>query len=154
EDFDPKKDWPPKPEKQDKWFAEALADVFASEPCPLPEQLEAKPGYEKRAAALFTKLGCNGCHGTDCKGTIDPNRKNDNVTVAYRRDSTAEIYKGGAEPEHLYRRIYLGIPGTPMKAFGKEATPDEIVDLVNYVKNKKYKEVPPQAQAGKTSAKQ
>lgn len=154
EEFDPKKDWPPKAEKQDKWFAEAVADVTGSEPCPLPSPYpEPKAGYEQRAAALFNKLGCLGCHGPDGKGTIDPNRKNDNGTVAYPRDFTAEIYKGGAEPEHLYRRIYLGIPGTPMKAFGKEATPDEIVDLVYYVKLKKFAAVPPQA-AGATSAKQ
>jgi len=154
DDFDPKKDWPPKPDKQNKWFAEAVADVTGSELCPVPTPFpEAKPGYEQRAAALFNKLGCLGCHGQDCKGTIDPNRKNDNGTVAYPRDFTAEIFKGGAEPEHLYRRIYLGIPGTPMKAFGKEATPEEITDLVYYVKNKKYCDVPPQG-AGGTSAKQ
>lgn len=135
EEFDPKKDWPPKQEKQDKWFAEAVADVTGSEPCPLPSPFPAaKPGYEQRAAALFNKLGCLGCHGPEGKGTFDPNRKNDNGTLAYPRDLTAGVYKGGPEPEHLYRRIYLGIPGTPMKAFGKEATPEEIADLVYFVK--------------------
>jgi mono/diheme cytochrome c family protein len=135
EDFDPKKDWPPKQDKQDKWFAEAVADVTGSEPCPVPSPFpESKPGFEQRAAALFNKLGCLGCHGPDGRGTFDPNRKNDNGTVAYPRDFTANVFKGGAEAEHLYRRVYLGIPGTPMKAFGKEATPDEIADLVYYVK--------------------
>ncbi len=144
DDFDPKKDWPPKQEKQDKWFAEAVADVTGSEPSPMPAPFpEAKPGYEPRGAALFTKLGCLGCHGPDGKGTIDANRKNDNGTVAYPRDFTANVFKGGPEPEHLYRRIYLGIPGTPMKAFGKEATAEEIVDLVYYVK--KFAGPPPDA---------
>lgn len=155
EDFDPKKDWPPKQDKQDRWFSEAVADITGSELCPLPTPFpEPKPGYERRAAALFNKLGCLGCHGADCRGTIDVNRKNDNGTIAYPRDFTAEIFKGGAEPEHLYRRIYLGIPGTPMKAFGKEATPDEIADLVYYVKNKKFETVPPQTAAGTTATKQ
>jgi mono/diheme cytochrome c family protein len=116
-------------------------------PTPFPEP---KAGYEQRAAVLFNKLGCLGCHGPDGKGTFDANRKNDNGTVAYPRDFTAQIFKGGGEPEHLYRRIYLGIPGTPMKAFGKEATPDEIVDLVYYVKHEKFKEFPP---AGATAGK-
>jgi mono/diheme cytochrome c family protein len=135
EEFDPKKDWPPKQDKQDKWYLEVVADVTASEPCPVPTPFPAaKPGYEQRAAVLFNKLGCLGCHGEKGTGTFDPNRKNDNGTLAYPRDLTAGVYKGGPEPEHVYRRIYLGIPGTPMKAFGKEATPDEIVDLVYYVK--------------------
>lgn len=144
EDFDPKKDWPPKsPAKRKKWesdwngwFADAVADVTGSEPCPVPTPFpEPKPGYEQRAALLFNKLGCLGCHGPKGEGTFDPNRKNDNGTLAFPRDLTAGVYKGGPESEHLYRRIYLGIPGTPMKAFGKEATRDEIVDLVYYVKN-------------------
>jgi mono/diheme cytochrome c family protein len=148
EEFDPKKDWPPKPDKQQKWFAEAVADVTGSEPCPVPAPFpEAKPGYEQRAAALFNKLGCLGCHGPEGRGTFDPNRKNDNGTVAYPRDLTAGVYKGGPEPVHLFRRIYLGIPGTPMKAFGKEATPDEIVDLVYYVK-RFADDPPPPAAAG------
>lgn len=162
DDFDPKKDWPPKnPDKRKKWedtrkgwLTEAVADLTASEPCPIPNPFpEPKAGYEQRAALLFNKLGCLGCHGPDGKGTIDANRKNDNGTVAYPRDFTAEIFKGGAEPEHLYRRIYLGIPGTPMKAFGKEATPDEIADLVYYVKLKKFMDVPPQP-AGTPTTKQ
>lgn len=144
DDFDPKKDWPPKnPAKRKKWetdwqgwFTEALADTTSSKPCPVPTPFpEPKPGYEQRAALLFNKLGCLGCHGPDGHGTFDPNRKNDNGTLAFPRDLTAGVYKGGGESEHLYRRIYLGIPGTPMKAFGKEATPDEIVDLIYYVKN-------------------
>lgn len=158
EDFDPKKDWPPKAgAKRDKWvenrkgwLSEAVADLTGSEPCPVPAPFpEAKPGYEQRAAVLFNKLGCLGCHGLDGKGTFDANRKNDNGTVAYPRDFTAQIFKGGGQPEHLYRRIYLGIPGTPMKAFGREATPEEIVDLVYYVKYEKFRAFPP---AGGTAA--
>lgn len=135
EEFDPKKDWPPKQEKQDKWFAEGVADLSGSAPCPVPTPFPAaRPGYEQRAIALFSKLGCSGCHGPDGRGTFDPNRKNDNGTVAYPRDLTSGVFKGGSEAEHLYRRIYLGIPGTPMKAFATEATPEEIADLVYYVK--------------------
>lgn len=157
EEFDPKKDWPPKQDKQDKWFAEALADVTGSELCPVPAPFpEAKAGFEQRAAALFNKLGCLGCHGPEGRGTFDPNRKNDNGTVAFPRDLTAGVYKGGPEPVHLFRRIYLGIPGTPMKAFGKEATAEEIVDLVYYVK--RFADNPPPAPvpapAGTPTAKQ
>lgn len=152
EEFDPKKDWPPKQDKQDKWFAEAVADVTGSEPCPLPSPFpQPKEGFEQRAAALFNKLGCLGCHGEKGTGTVDPNRKNDNGTVAYPRDLTVGVYKGGREPEHLYRRIYLGIPGTPMKAFAKEATEDQIVDLVYYVK--RFADNPPPP-AGAAVAKQ
>lgn len=50
------------------------------------------------------------------------------------RDLTAGIYRGGRRPIDLYRRIYAGIKGTPMPAFGGATlNDDEIWDIVNYV---------------------
>ncbi|QDV31771.1 Cytochrome c [Planctopirus ephydatiae] len=50
------------------------------------------------------------------------------------RDLTRGIYRGGRRPVDLYRRLYAGIKGTPMPAFGGVTlTDDEIWDLVNYV---------------------
>ena len=155
EDFDPKKDWPPK--KTDKraqydanrkrWEQEALDDVTLSArlqvPSPFPP---APPGFEERAAKLFAsngKGGCAGCHGDRGQGApFDPKnpRLNDNGSRAFPRNFTEGVFRGGREPEHIYRRIYLGIPGTPMWAFGQEQTDerrrltqDEIIDLVYYV---------------------
>lgn len=155
EDFDPKKDWPPK--KTDKralydanrkrWEQEALEDATLSArlqvPSPFPP---APPGFEERAAKLFAsngKGGCAGCHGDRGQGAaFDPKnpRLNDNGTRAFPRNFTEGVFRGGREPENIYRRIYLGIPGTPMWGFGLEQTDerrrltqDEIIDLVYYV---------------------
>jgi mono/diheme cytochrome c family protein len=49
------------------------------------------------------------------------------------RNLTAGIYRGGRRPVDLYRRIYAGIKGTPMPAFGQVLKPQEIWDIVNYV---------------------
>lgn len=55
------------------------------------------------------------------------------------RDLTRGIYRGGRRPVDLYRRIYSGIKGTPMPAFGGTVLKDEeIWDLVNYVMSLPY----------------
>lgn len=50
------------------------------------------------------------------------------------RDLTKGQYRGGRRPVDLYRRVFAGIKGTPMPAFGGTVLKDEeIWDLVNYV---------------------
>jgi len=51
------------------------------------------------------------------------------------------MYRGGANPIDIYRRIYAGIKGTPMPAAGPSPgasgvlTPEEIWHVVNYVRS-------------------
>lgn len=50
------------------------------------------------------------------------------------RNLTLGQYRGGRRPVDLYRRVFAGIKGTPMPAFGGTVLKDEeIWDLVNYV---------------------
>lgn len=57
------------------------------------------------------------------------------------RDFTKGIFRGGSRPEDLYLRIYVGIKGTPMPGVGPTPgnkgvlTPNEIWDVVNYVRS-------------------
>ncbi len=51
------------------------------------------------------------------------------------RDLTKGQYRGGRRPLDLYRRMFAGIKGTPMPAFGTVLKDEEIWDLVNYVMN-------------------
>jgi mono/diheme cytochrome c family protein len=57
------------------------------------------------------------------------------------RDFTKGIFHGGKRPIDLYWRIHVGIKGTPMPAGGPAPgnagvfTPEEIWDLVNYVRS-------------------
>lgn len=44
------------------------------------------------------------------------------------------IFRGGREPVDLFRRIYVGVKGTPMPVYGgKGLTEEQIWDLVNYM---------------------
>lgn len=131
DEWNPKTDW--SEAKRMPYREQAAADVYGSQAVRVPAELTPAAGFEARAAVLFEK-NCSGCHGKDGHGVIDPKYRNDNGTQAYPRNFSLGLFKGGAEPADLYRRVYLGIPGTPMKAFGKELKESEIVDLIHYVK--------------------
>jgi mono/diheme cytochrome c family protein len=68
-----------------------------------------------RGAELF-RDACATCHGTEGRG----DGRADLVDVEGRpirpRDFVVGVFKGDSSPEGLYRRIVLGIPGTPMPA--------------------------------------
>ncbi len=83
---------------------------------------------------------------------IDPNDEAAQVPLVARgalpprqidpRDFRAGLYRGGAEPEQIYRRIAAGIDGTPMPA---ATLPEEdIWHLVNFVRSlaEPTKEIP------------
>ena len=57
------------------------------------------------------------------------------------RNLTLGQYRGGRRPVDVFRRIYAGIKGTPMPAFGRTALKDdEIWDVVNYVMSLQYQQ--------------
>lgn len=111
-----------------------------------------------RELFLSAKAKCADCHGPagrgDGRGTEDfwpiPNT---NPEQKYARPGLHDmwgqpqqprnlatgVYRGGRRPVDLYRRLYAGIKGTQMPAFGGTVLNDEeIWDIVNYVMSIPY----------------
>lgn len=92
---------------------------------------------------------CHGPHGRGDGGAVDDfwPKPGSNEKYSERglhdfwgnklspRDLTKGQYRGGRRPLDLYRRLFAGIKGTPMPAFGTVLKDEEIWDLVNYVLN-------------------
>ena len=93
---------------------------------------------------------CASCHGDTGRGngyqTFQFQKKRDGSlydTVGLHdewgnplppRDLTTGIFRGGSRPVDLFRRLYVGIKGTPMPVFGgKGLTDAQIWDIVNYL---------------------
>ena len=118
--------------------------------------------FVQRGHQLFlSKGGCVQCHGKDARGVgevennyddwtnnwltspgVDPNDQSTHrefksagaltPRVVSPRNLRLGVYRGGGEPEQIYRRIANGIEGTPMPA-GTALSNDEIWALVAYV---------------------
>jgi mono/diheme cytochrome c family protein len=140
EGFDAKSDWSDRNLAQ--WWNDSLSETLSGDPAPVPLEFpQATPDRLKRGEYLFKAdagLGCSKCHGPKGAGdgpqSKDANFKNENGSKAYPRDLTAGIYRGGGNAADLYRRVYLGIPGSPMPShMGSAANPTSTEDLINVV---------------------
>lgn len=107
-------------------------------PLPLPTRFAAASLASIANGRKVFLASCAACHGAEGRGdgqqVKDPNFKNANGTKAIPRNLTTGVFKGGNENEQLHARILLGIPGTPMPE-GTTLTPQEVNDLINYVRS-------------------
>jgi len=87
-----------------------------------------EPPFDEKARVLakdrFT-AACAPCHGAEGKGDGVQKQFDDKGLPTRPRDLTQGIFKGGSEPEDIYRHIIAGLPGSPMPmsdwAYGEDA---------------------------------
>ena len=119
------------------WEIAPAAD--STEPGTLPKgivKVPPEPAYDAaaktRAAELF-RDACASCHGDTGKGDGAQEQFDDRGFPTRPRDLTLGVYKGNPAPEDLYRRILVGLPGTPMP-MSDWAYPDDAWHLVHFVR--------------------
>jgi cytochrome c oxidase cbb3-type subunit 2 len=115
-------------------------------PAPLPPASPGEPGTgvvdvppspgdaatnQVRATELY-RDACATCHGLDGRGGGRTDLVDDTSHPIRPRDFTSGTFKAGATAEALYRRIIVGIPGTPMPT-NPWAYGDDAWYLVHYV---------------------
>jgi mono/diheme cytochrome c family protein len=88
----------------------------------------------ERGKHLYAEVGCNHCHGDDGVGARDMFLADDRGRPARPRDLVREPFKGGQEPESVYLRLFVGMPGSPHPA-GWTLSEEQLVDLVHYCRS-------------------
>ena len=143
---------------QSSW-AEAPTRVIS--PPPPAAELDIAGSIE-RGRALFMdekKGNCKKCHGVLAIGdgtTDDYDEWNKAIVELAKTDpESAELYglpprnilprnlrqgvfRFGRRPLDIYRRVHAGIRGTPMPGASQTLKPEEIWDIVNYVRSLQY----------------
>lgn len=76
---------------------------------------------------------CASCHGPAGRGDGLDMPVDEQGKVITVRDLTAGKFRGGGEPEEIFKRIVCGIPGTPMPV-QESMTDEEVWQVVHYVK--------------------
>ncbi len=147
-------DWPEEFNDDTKFQSEQWRNAEQPDAVVLPKVARVADTPESRARGRKLYMGqrakCATCHGESGRGDGSQTlavQKNPMTNADYDtpglfddwgnplkpRDLTRGIYRGGRRPVDLYRRIHVGIKGTPMPAFGTVLKDEEIWDLVNYV---------------------
>jgi len=84
---------------------------------------------------LHYQTNCAACHGADARGAPMIGKVTSEGYAVQPRDLTRGILRGGRSPEHIFQRIRLGMPGTPMPALTIDALDDRGVwDMVHYLR--------------------
>jgi mono/diheme cytochrome c family protein len=117
-----------------------------SDPVTAAPRVEPDESSIRRGQALYVSLGCGTCHGADGrKGGFQKDAKDHPVPI---RDLTAPwTFRGGSQPEDVWRRLTTGLAGSSMPAYDEAATPAQRWDVVNYVTS--IARIPPWSPGGR-----
>ncbi len=120
-------------------FVKAFSSRFVAEkpkPIPVPAQWNVTPSSIAAGKAVYVKLACGDCHGSDGQGA-------NAVSTDFEDDSGNRIraanltepwrFHGGAKSSDVYLRFRTGIDGTPMPSYVGSASDKELRDLADYV---------------------
>lgn len=113
------------------------------------------PELLSQGKALYQKLKCWECHGTEGKGDgpSAPELKDDSGYPAPPNNFTRGIYKGGGDESDIYLRFTTGMDGSPMPSYEDSANEQERWILVHYVKSLAGGKVAQQPGTGKITVK-
>lgn len=120
-------------------------------PLTVPREFPAPSADSLARGRKIFMSGCASCHGQDGRGDGPQVKdlKNADGTPNRPRDLTLGQFKGGSEPERIYARIVLGMPGSPMPA-STNLPPGDVLDLVNFVRSLAHPEAAPASAEGAT----
>ncbi|MFQ5602732.1 MAG: ethylbenzene dehydrogenase-related protein [bacterium] len=121
-----------------RWALVHYIKSFARKPIPAVSEeseeqkgiikIPPEPAYdaqaEERARQRYADA-CAACHGATGRGDGVQKQIDEKGYPTRPRDLTQGIFKGGPEPEQIYRRIVAGLPGSPMPmsdwSYGEDA---------------------------------
>jgi mono/diheme cytochrome c family protein len=106
----------------------------SGEPAVIPSIGPADPDAIARGGTVYVQLECGRCHGDDGSGATDLLLVDDAGNPTRARDLVYEPFKGGMEPELIYLRISLGMPGSAHPASGS-VPQEQLIDLVHYCRS-------------------
>jgi mono/diheme cytochrome c family protein len=114
---------------------------FSSEqpkPITIGPELPASPQNIEAGRAVYEKLKCGACHGTDGRGTgAIAHELKDDGGRSTPATNLAEpwAFRGGNTVRDIFLRFRTGMNGTPMPSFLGAATGPELWQLAAYVKS-------------------
>ncbi len=87
-----------------------------------------------RGKDAYFKFECDNCHGERGSGPWELPLYDESGRPSVPRDLVSESFKGGNDPESIYLRILLGMPGSPHPAC-PSIEQEQLIGLVHYCRS-------------------
>jgi mono/diheme cytochrome c family protein len=128
-------------------YVATLANLPAgrrTEAVEVPPPPPSTPELVSKGQQAYVQLGCPACHGAEGRGDGPAARELKDVwgNKTPPPDFTRDPWRGGDGDRDLYLRLALGLPGTPMPAYGEAAEPEQLWALVAFVKSLRQPSAP------------
>jgi tetratricopeptide (TPR) repeat protein len=109
----------------------AIPPIEPAETLPAPIIAKASNKSIERGKHSYFRSGCHHCHGENGTAATAPLLIDEDGQATAPRNLVFDPMKGGPQAESLYRRIRLGMPGTPHPA-SPSLSDVELVELVHF----------------------
>lgn len=120
-----------------KTFSPAFQEEKPGQPVPIPPEPPNSAESITRGAALFQSLNCWSCHGKDGRGhgpsaaSLTDNQGNPITPFDF---TSGTRFKCGESDRDMFRDLLTGLDGTPMPSFAAAMKPDQMWDVVHYIR--------------------
>lgn len=120
-----------------KTFSLRFHEEKPAAPLQVPSETEANQESIQRGAEQYQKMNCWSCHGKEGRGdgpsaqTLVDSR---GYPIAAYDFGEWTRFKCGESNQDLYRILMTGLDGTPMPSVANALKPDQVWDLVHYLR--------------------
>jgi mono/diheme cytochrome c family protein len=121
-----------------KTFSPRFREEQPGAALPIPAEPAASPESAQRGAAIFQDMNCWSCHGKDGRGngpsahTLTDSR---GYPITPYDLTSGSRFKCGETDRDLFRDLTTGLDGTPMPSFTDALKPDQLWDVVHYIRS-------------------
>jgi mono/diheme cytochrome c family protein len=136
-----------------KTFSSSFEEEKPGAPVVIPPEPAATTESIRRGGELFQSMNCWSCHGKDGRGhgpsaaSLTDNR---GYPITPFDFTSGTSFKCGDSDQEMFRDLLTGLDGTPMPSFANALTPDQMWDVVHYIRSlhtlKKHPEPKSQAE--------
>ena len=121
-----------------KTFAPLFQEEKPGAVVSVPPETRSSPESLSRGAELFQTQNCWTCHGKDGKGhgpsasSLTDSKGNPITPFDF---TTGTVFKCGETDQDMFRDLVTGLDGTPMPSFAAAMSPEQMWDVVHYIRS-------------------
>jgi mono/diheme cytochrome c family protein len=121
-----------------KSFSSSFQEEKPGTPVSIPPAPPSSPESIQRGAELFQSMNCWSCHGKDGRGhgpsaaTLTDSK---GYPITPFDFTSGRSFKCGDTDQEMFRDLLTGLDGTPMPSFGSAMKPDQMWDVVHYIRS-------------------